>query len=135
MKALLDSHAWLWLALGIQLKTSTVEFCISLATANQLYLSPFSIWELSRKAEDGRLDLDRPTRVWMQETIQITQVQIAHFDFEVAADTALLPASFCKDPADRALASTCRVYGLTLLTRDHLLLKLADTCGYSKVEV
>ncbi len=62
----------------------------------------------------------------MIETIATTRVHLAPFDFHVAADCALLPAAFHKDPADRALASTCRMQGLTLLTRDRTLLRLAS---------
>ncbi|GAA3766417.1 type II toxin-antitoxin system VapC family toxin [Terriglobus aquaticus] len=126
MKFLLDSHTWLWLSLGIQLNLDTVALCRAMAASRSLFLSPLSVWELSRKGEDGGLAFDRPVRVWMYESIRTTGVMTAAFDHDVAIEATQLPRNFHKDPIDRALAASCRVHGMTLLTRDHRLLELAS---------
>jgi PIN domain nuclease of toxin-antitoxin system len=41
----------------------------------------------------------------------------------VAAEIALLPASFHRDPADRVIVATSRVLKMPLLTQDRLILR------------
>jgi len=41
----------------------------------------------------------------------------------VAAEIALLPASFHRDPADRVVVATSRVLKMPLLTQDRLILR------------
>ncbi|WP_419806600.1 type II toxin-antitoxin system VapC family toxin [Terriglobus sp.] len=135
MKLLLDSHTWLWLAVGIQLSPDTVALCRAAASNESLYLSPLSVWELARKGEDGSLVFEGPVRTWMYDTIRTTGVRPVAFDYDVAIDSAQLPKDFHKDPIDRALASTCRVYGMTLLTRDGRLLDLAGKHVFNALPV
>ena len=43
----------------------------------------------------------------------------------VAAELVALPDSFHRDPGDRALVATSRVFGATLLTRDRRIIDAA----------
>lgn len=128
---LLDSHVWLWLALGIELDAQTVAVCRGAAERGDLFLSPFSIWELSRKAVAGELELPAAAREWMLTARSQTKVRLAVFDFEIAYDVHDLPTEFHKDPVDRVLASTCRMRRMTLFTRDRLLLGLAEKSSFT----
>jgi PIN domain nuclease of toxin-antitoxin system len=42
---------------------------------------------------------------------------------DIAAQTADLPVTFRRDPADRLIVASCRVLGLPLLTRDARILR------------
>lgn len=100
--------------------------CRSAAAQHQLFLSPFSVWEVSRKAQEGGIAVNGTVPAWISGMLWTTDVTMADFTFDVAVDTSQLPPHFHKDPVDRALASTCRVHQLTLLTRDRTLLRLAS---------
>lgn len=132
---LLDTHTWLWLNRGVELDADTVDVCDEAAATHSLYLSPFSVWEIAMKASRGKLALPQPYRVWLAAAIRTSRVRMALFDFEVAEDAATLPEGFHKDPTDRALAATCRIHQLTLLTRDGDLLKLAEAGIFSARKV
>ncbi len=125
MKYLLDTHAWLWFVLGKNLSTEAQQRCDKARRDEELYLSPISLWEIAMKASRGRIDLPSPVREWLKSGVHASGVWMASFDMHVAVECAELPPEFHGDPVDRILASTCRVQGLTLLTRDASLLKLA----------
>ncbi len=77
------------------------------------------------KSSRGLLELPSPIREWLKLSVQASGVWMAPFDMNVAVECAELPPAFHGDPVDRILTCTCRVQGLTLLTRDAGLLKLA----------
>ena len=60
---LLDSCAVVWLANGDKRLPAAVRK--TLATADELYVSPISAWEISRKALNGTLILpERARTIW-----------------------------------------------------------------------
>ena len=135
LRYLLDSHAWLWLAGGVELQGRAIDLFTTAAANGQLFLSPMSVWEIARKAQDGGIAVDGDVLPWIHRMVRTTDVQIADFTFDVALDTSQLPGQFHKDPVDRAIASTCRVHDLTLLTRDHMLLALSALSSYHAIQV
>ncbi len=66
--------------------------------------------------ELGRLRLDRPLADWL--ALACLAVEVLPVSVAVAVEVATLPASFHRDPADRLIVATARVYGLPLLSRD-----------------
>lgn len=72
--------------------------------------------------ERGRIDLDLPLRDWLERATAPPLVQRTSITPAVAAEVAVLPDSFHRDPADRIIVSTARVLGATLLTRDRRII-------------
>ena len=122
MKLLLDTHIWLWSLLEPGRLSKRVRAAVT-RPANELWLSPISVWELLVLAERGRLKLDDEPRKWIAEALTHTPAQEAVLTFEVAVRSREIMAAH-PDPADRFLVATASVYDLTLVTADESLIKL-----------
>ena len=125
MRLLLDTHIWLW-SLSDPAKLSRRVKSALTAAANELWLSPISVWELLVLAERGRIKLDAEPRRWVAEAIDSTPASEAVLSFEVAVRSREIMRAHA-DPADRFLVATALVYDLTLITADAALLD-AKTC-------
>jgi PIN domain nuclease of toxin-antitoxin system len=123
---LLDTHTWIWLVGDDPRLGSAARDAIrNDHAASSLYLSQISLWEIALKSSRGKLSLDLPLRAWLLRSIQLTGVHLTEISPDVACGCAELPADFHGDPADRLIAATARVEGMTLLTHDRALLALA----------
>src|SRR5262245_2834633 len=120
MKLLLDTHVWLWSLLDPGKLNRRVRTEI-MRPKNELWLSPISAWELLVLAERGRVRFDDEPRKWISEAIARTPAQEAVLNFEVAVRSREIALEH-PDPADRFLAATALVYGLTLVTADAALI-------------
>jgi PIN domain nuclease of toxin-antitoxin system len=88
---------------------------------NELWLSPVSTWEALLLNAKGRIRLQGNVREWVAEaTKHLRQAPLTH---EIVVAAQELPLSH-SDPADRFLAATAEVLGLTLVTADQRLLGL-----------
>ena len=124
---LIDTHVLLWLVFADpQLKPSVRLLLQEASLANQIFLSPISMWEIALKHSRGKLQLDRPIREWLTQATQLPGMHLAQLTPAIAAECAELPAAFHGDPADRIIAATARSEGFTLITHDSKLLKLAN---------
>jgi PIN domain nuclease of toxin-antitoxin system len=120
LKLLLDTHIWLW-SLGDQDKLSQRVLRELSNPDNDLWLSPISVWEALNLFSKGRFQLDRDIGEWMTEaTSRFREAPLTH---EIASAAHELPFAH-RDPADRFLAATAEVLGLTLVSADDRLLGL-----------
>src|SRR5882757_338203 len=123
---LLDTHAWIWLALAEpKFKEDALSQIRRNSSEGSLFLSPISMWEVALKASRGKLALDLPIREWILRASRLPGLNMVTITPEIAAQCAELPPEFHGDPADRILAATARAEGLTLVTHDKALLQLA----------
>lgn len=120
MRLLLDTHIWLW-ALREPARLSRRVRRELQDAANELWLSPVSVWEALLLHRKGRIGLHEDLRDWISEAMApFREAPLTH-EIVVAADE--LPFLH-QDPADRFLAATAGVLGLTLITADHRLVGL-----------
>jgi PIN domain nuclease of toxin-antitoxin system len=123
MKLLLDTHIWLWGFLEPDRISRRVRREL-LDQANERWLSPISVWELFTLHKKGRIVLDSPAQEWaMRAMASTTEAPLTH---EVALETQALTMGH-RDPADRFLVASARVFGLTLVTADVTLIE-AKNC-------
>jgi PIN domain nuclease of toxin-antitoxin system len=121
MKLLLDTHIWLWSVL----EESRLSAKIAKALANpvnEVWISPVSIWEILTLCKKGRLMLEPDAHRWVSETLALVPFKQATFTHEVALATEQIELPH-RDPADRFLAATAMINGLTLVTADQNLLR------------
>jgi PIN domain nuclease of toxin-antitoxin system len=116
----LDTHIWFWYLDGSDRLAPTLRSELALA-AGALWLSPVSVWELGMLHARGRVRLDPGPRGWIVDALQAMTLTEAPLTTEVALRSNELDLGH-RDPADRFLASTALVYGLTLVTADERLL-------------
>lgn len=117
MKLLLDTHIWLWMWLEPSRLASRVQHQLQ-DQANELWLSPISTWEAILLQARGKVKLQPPPEVWVMAAQQeFHEAPLTHEIAVVSQQLNLHP-----DPADRFLAATAKVLGLTLVTADARLL-------------
>jgi PIN domain nuclease of toxin-antitoxin system len=116
VRLLLDTHIWLWSLLEPSRLGRRTAAALD-DPANELWLSPISIWETLMLAERRRVVLQPDAEQWVRASLERLPFREAPLTVEVAmASRALrIPSD---DPADRFLAATSQVYELTLVTAD-----------------
>jgi PIN domain nuclease of toxin-antitoxin system len=124
MKLLLDTHVWLWGLLEPQRLRRDVVAQLG-DGSNEKWLSPISVWEALLLGERGRLALTPDPETWVRAQLAHAPIRQIAVDHEVAMQSRRLRLSH-EDPADRFIAATARVHGLTLVTADHRLLRRPD---------
>lgn len=124
MKLLLDTHIWLWSVLEPTRLSRRVAKEIQ-DSANELWLSPISVWELVVLWQKGRMVASEDIEAWVPKALRALPLQEAPVTYEVARETARLRLPH-RDPADRFLLATAKVFELTLVTADEHLLKSRD---------
>jgi PIN domain nuclease of toxin-antitoxin system len=117
---LLDTHIWIWHVWADPALDHRFRAAIEDAS-DRLWLSPISGWEVGRLVAGRRIELEMGVREWVDEAQRSLPAREAPLTREVAlrSNEVDLPH---RDPADRFLAATALVYGLTLITADQRLL-------------
>lgn len=126
MNLLLDTHIWIWNDTNPEKLTSEINRELA-NPKNQLWLSPVSIWEMTVLLEKRRINLKQDFRSWADESVRDLQLREAAITAEVAHELRYTMLSH-RDPADRFLVATAKVYDLTLVTADE---RLMSTPGLS----
>ena len=122
MKLLLDTHIWIW-SLAEPTRLSRRVHKELTDTNNELWLSPVSTWEALLLHAKGRIALPGNWAEWIAAaTAPMREAPLTHEIVVVAHGLALAH----QDPADRFLAATASVLGLTLVTADQRLLGLGN---------
>ena len=121
MKLLLDTHIWLWSKSDPSRLGKRAAEALSSA-ANELWLSPVSIWEVLTLAQKKRIRIENPLG-WVERAA--SQMREAPLTQEIVRMSFVLSLPHA-DPADRFLAATAKVLNLTLVTADRALLGLGD---------
>ncbi len=121
---LLDTHIWLWALLDPARLSRAVRALIA-SPAETLRLSPVSVWEATMLAERGRIALEPDPRSWLDRALAAAPVTEVPLTFEVAMASRNITLEH-RDPADRFIAASALVFGLTLVTADARLLECPD---------
>jgi PIN domain nuclease of toxin-antitoxin system len=124
----LDTHAWLWwLRRDERLGAASLEQLDAFELDNRPCISDISLWEVAMRVERRRIELSTPLRDWLDAASHPRTVRIVPISPAIAAETATLPQAL-RDPADRIIVATSRIFGLPLLTHDRTILRsrLAD---------
>jgi len=124
---LLDTHVWIWYAIGSsELTTKSIETITEALHHHQAYISAISLWEICMLEKKKRITLGMPYLEWMNKPLSLTQLKTSALTPEIISDSCYLPGAFHADPADRLITATARVENLELLTRDELI------CAFGK---
>ena len=124
MNLLLDTHIWLWSLLDPDRLSDRARSQLT-EPANTLALSPVSVWEALVLAEKGRVILDPDPWSWIRTALTVRPMRPVPVTFDVAFGSRAICLGH-DDPADRFIAATAMVHGLTLVTADRSLLRCPD---------
>ena len=124
MKLLLDTQTWVWSALEPgRINPRTAETLVD--SQNELWLSPISVWEVLLLARKKRIVLEPDAQTAVRQWLRDRPLREAVMTREIAMVSEAIELSN-QDPADRFLAATAKVLGLTLVTSDRHLLACRD---------
>ncbi len=119
MKALLDTHVFLWWNTDDpQLSGPAREFMRQ--ETNDLYVSAATAWEIAIKVGCGRLALPLAPEQYVPERMSLHRMHPLPVLLAHALNVSGLPPIH-QDPFDRLLVAQCQVEGLPLLTADRLI--------------
>ena len=124
MKELLDTHIVLWwFEDGKRLSRRQVRLLRRRDPDRPLLVSDISLWEIATLVERGRVRLSLPLREWLDRATAPPLVRRVGITPAVAAEIAALPARLHRDPADRILIATARIFGAKLVTQDDRIIE------------
>lgn len=117
----IDTHVLLWWLTDIRMLSAVARDIMKNCEAGKgdCVLSGVSLWELEQKRRKGRLSLSNPVRTWLPKLQQLDFVELTG----TSADQWLAAAELDwahNDPADRLIAATALVRGVSVLTKDRV---------------
>ena len=122
MSYLLDTCAWK----SLFLRTPLAPRARVLADpATPLHLLDVSFLEIAKAVESGTLELNRPLRQWLRDALaeNVTVLPVSPEIAALACELRTKEGFPHKDPFDQLICACARVQGLTLVTRDGLIIK------------
>lgn len=134
-RLLLDTHVWLWLALGVPgtIKPALRKAIERAGESTTLFVSILSVWEIAMLESKGRLILPMTVEEWIERALARPEITLLGLTQpRTAIDSCRLPGAFHADPADRLLVATARSENAALVTRDRKILDYAAT-GHVRV--
>ncbi len=120
MKLLLDTHVWVWCASTSSRLGPRARRAIE-STANEIWISPISTWEVILLSDRGRLSLDPDPISWLRAAFAAVPARETPLNHSIAIASRRIDLPH-DDPADRFLAATAKFLDLTLVTADERLL-------------
>lgn len=121
MKILLDTCAVIWSAAQPEFLSPVAAEAL-VASGNCVNVSPVSCAELCCLQERGRIDIQGHWKTWFNRCVNDNGWFVRDVDLSVVEEAYSLPEEFHRDPVDRILVGTARIFGMTLVTADRRLL-------------
>lgn len=119
MKALLDTHVFLWWVTEDSRLSSTARSIIT-DSSKQLFLSAASAWEIVIKARLGKLILPEAPEVYIPNRLAVNRFESLSIHMIHALQVVNLP-DLHKDPFDRIIIAQSQVEKMPILTSDSLI--------------
>ena len=116
MKALLDTHTFLWWNMD-DAQLSKLAREIIADGHNEIYFSAASSWEIAIKTAKGRLTLPEEPGVYISKRLKLHHFQPMPIQISHTVQVFQLPHHHA-DPFDRLLIAQAQLENLTLLTID-----------------
>lgn len=117
MKALIDTHIFLWFFLEPKrIKKRVKDFLLN-TLVNEIYVSHVSAWEISIKYGVGKLQIPDVPEIWFPDRVKRAGFLFLPVKLQHALRVHNLPPIH-KDPFDRLLISQADAENFSILTAD-----------------
>jgi PIN domain nuclease of toxin-antitoxin system len=117
MKAILDTHAFLWALAGDERMSRLARDTFAGPTG--LSLSIASIWEILIKVQSGKLKLPRPAGPYVLKKLAENGIEVLYISLDHLLALERLPMHH-RDPFDRMLIAQSMEENLPIVTSDPL---------------
>lgn len=118
----LDTHAWIWwVDHDPRLGRANLDALDALPDDGRPFVSDISLWEVAMLVERRRLSFNVSLAEWLSAAAHQRSVRVLPITPAIASEVASLPSTFHRDPADRIIVATCRVWQAPILTKDRLI--------------
>ncbi len=134
---LMDTHAWLWfIEEHPRLSSKVILDKIRRASEQEvLILSIISIWEIGLLVQNRKLVLEESIFAWVSNGIEHSKVIVKSLTIDSALNSASLPGTFHKDPADRVILATAIELGATIMTADEKMIAYAKEINVPVISI
>lgn len=122
MSLLLDTCAVIWLFNKSPMNEASRTAIADAAERGELYVSPFSAWEIGTLVRKRKIALNTTPQRWFGGVANHPGVRLVQMTHDVLMESCFLEDDPPSDPADRIMIATARALGLTIVTRDRLIL-------------
>jgi PIN domain nuclease of toxin-antitoxin system len=116
VRAILDTHVFLWWVLDVPRLSADARSILQDGT-NELLFSTASAYELTIKAQSGRLTLPEPADSYVPSRLAANAFESLSIELTHALRAGSLP-TIHRDPFDRMLVAQAQIEGLPILTAD-----------------
>src|SRR5438128_1556979 len=123
MKALLDTHTFLWWVQNDPRLSDRVREIMS-DISTTLYLSAASGWAIAIKTQLGKLQVFSNLEEFIAEQLRLNDIDTLPITLRHGLHVATLPPHH-RDPFDRMLVAQCQLEHLPMLTADTQIAKYA----------
>ena len=115
MKAILDTHVFLWALAGDTRMSRHARDIF--AGSTDLLLSIASVWEILIKVQSGKLNFPRPTGPYVLSKLAENRIKSLPISIDHLLALERLPMHH-RDPFDRMLIAQCLEEGWPIITAD-----------------
>lgn len=119
MKALIDTHAFLWWLTDDPQLPQNIRDIIADGNS-ELYFSAASCWEIAIKAQLGKIMLPDKPDVFISGQLTLNSIQSLPIQASHALHVFRLPALH-RDPFDRMLVSQAQLEKMPIITADPMI--------------
>jgi PIN domain nuclease of toxin-antitoxin system len=120
----LDAHVWIWWVDDhSRLKRSVRD---QIDAENDVRVSAISLLEIATAVAHGRLALRPSAARWLEVAQSAQQIRVEPLTDTLCLESATLPESLHRDPADRLIIALARKLKAELITADAKLLSYAS---------
>lgn len=119
---LLDTQMWIWLIQRSPRLSRDMLRAIQSQGGGGSLVSIISCWEVAKKVQAGKLELDRNIAEWLGAALSHPAIRLVNLSPEIVIEACSLPGEFHKDPADQLIVATSRVLDVPVLTADTKIL-------------
>jgi PIN domain nuclease of toxin-antitoxin system len=119
MRVVLDTHILvLWVSSPESLSPSQLRATRDVNEQNPAIVADVSLWEIAMLHATDRLAFSLPLQDWLTRAVAPPLVRVAEITPRIVTEVTNLSHWDNRDPADRLIVATTRVYGAALLTDD-----------------
>ncbi|MBC8170147.1 MAG: type II toxin-antitoxin system VapC family toxin [Anaerolineae bacterium] len=119
MKLLIDTHTFLWFVNNVTTLSPKGKDLIE-NPDNEIFLSIASLWEIGIKVSTGKLKLEQPFQVFIDQQLAINNFSILNIAIPHITTVASLPFHH-RDPFDRMMVAQALVEQIPIISRDAAL--------------